>query len=91
VPQAPGLGVELDWDAVERFRVEDDFKKEPVRQIHEIHWPEGRTTHYSSGSYRADFLAGKLTGFVPNIRLEVRLDDGSAEFNRAYEALFGSG
>ena len=90
VPQAPGLGVELDWDAVERFRVEDDFKKEPVRQIHEIHWPEGRTTHYSSGSYRADFLAGKLTGFVPNIRLEVRLDDGSAEFNRAYEALFGS-
>ena len=91
VPQAPGLGVELDWDAVERFRVEDDLKKEPVRQIHEIHWPEGRTTHYSSGSYRADFLAGKLTGFVPNIRLEVRLDDGSAEFNRAYEALFGSG
>ena len=90
VPQAPGLGVELDWDAVERFRVEGDFKKEPVRQIHEIHWPEGRTTHYSSGSYRADFLAGKLTGFVPNIRLEVRLDDGSAEFNRAYEALFGS-
>ena len=50
----------------------------------------GRTTHYSSGSYRADFLAGKLMGFVPNIRLEVRLDDGSAEFNRAYEALFGS-
>ena len=27
VPQAPGLGVELDWDAVERFRVEDDFKR----------------------------------------------------------------
>ncbi len=87
VPQAPGLGVELDWDAVERFRVEDDFKKESVRQIHAIHWPEGRTTQYSSGSYRADFLAGKLTGFVPDIRLEVRLDDGSAEFDRAYKAL----
>lgn len=88
VPQVPGLGIEVDWDAVEQFRVEDDFKKEPVRQIHAIHWPEGRTTHYSSGSYRADFLAGKLTGFVPNIRLEVRLDDGSAEFDRAYKVLF---
>lgn len=88
VPQAPGLGVDLDWDAIESFRVEEDFKKDPVRQIHTIYWPEGRTTHYKSGSYRADFLAGKITGFVPGIRLDVRLDDGEDEFDRAYHSLF---
>ena len=60
----------------------------PVRQIHSIHWPEGRTRHCESGSYRGDFLLGKLTGFVPNMRLEVCLDDSSVEFNHEYEALF---
>ena len=88
VPQAPGLGVDLDWDAIESFRLENDFKKDSVRQIHAIHWPEGRTTHYNSGSYRADFLAGKMAGFVPGIRLDVRLDDGTDEFDREYRSLF---
>jgi L-alanine-DL-glutamate epimerase-like enolase superfamily enzyme len=91
VPQAPGLGVELDWEAIESFEVMDDFVKEPVRQIHAIHWPEGRHTYYSSGSYRGDFLAGKLTGFVPGIRLEVRLDDGSGDFDAEYQDRFAGG
>ncbi len=89
VPQAPGLGVELDWDAVEKFRVAPDFKKPAARQIHTIHWPDGRQTQYPDGRYRADFLAGKLTGFLPGISLDCRLDDGSAEFDRQYRSLFG--
>lgn len=88
VPQAPGLGVELDWDAIEQFRVEPDFKKPVARQIHTILWPDGRQTHYPDGGYRAVFLAGKLPPFLPGVSLERRLDDGSEEFDREYQERF---
>jgi len=88
VPQAPGLGVEVDWDAVERFRVAPDYRKPARRQLHTIHWPEGRQTHYPDGRYRGDFLAGKLTGFLPGISLDCRIDDGSGEFDLEYRGLF---
>lgn len=88
VPEAPGLGVELDWDAIEQFRVESDFKKPVARQIHTILWPDGRQTHYPDGGYRGVFLAGKLPPFLPGISLERRLDDGSETFDREYKELF---
>ena len=88
VPEAPGLGVELDWDAIERFRVEPDFRKPAGRQIHTILWPDGRQTHYPDGGYRAVFLAGKLPPFLPGVSLERRLDNGSEAFNREYRQLF---
>ena len=88
VPQDPGLGVELDWDAIENFRVETDFQKPVRRQIHTILWPDGRRTHYPDGNYRADFLAGKLPIFLPGISLARRLDDGSEEFAGEYRELF---
>ena len=84
VPQAPGLGVELDWEAIDRFRVNADFKKEPVRQIHTILWPDGRKSYYPNGDYRGDFLSGKMTGFLPGISLDVQLDDESETFNEEY-------
>ena len=86
--EAPGLGVELDWDAIEQFRVEPDFKKPVARQIHTILWPDGRQTHYPDGSYRTVFLAGKLPPFLPGVSLERRLDDGSEAFDREYKELF---
>ncbi len=88
VPQTPGLGVELDREAVERFRVEPDFVKPTVRQIHEVHWPDGRVLCAADGGYRGDFVAGKITGFLPGMDLQVRLDDGSEEFAREYTERF---
>ena len=88
VPQEPGLGVELDWDAIENFRVDPDFQKPVKRQIHTIMWPEGRQTHYPDGGYRSDFLAGKLPVSLPGISLERQLDDGSEEFDREYRERF---
>jgi galactonate dehydratase len=88
VPEAPGLGVELDRDAVERLRVEPDFAKALVRQIHAVRWPDGRELWAPNGSYRGDFTAGKITGFAPGMDLQVRLDDGSEEFDREYRERF---
>jgi len=89
VPEGPGLGVELDREAVERLRVEADFAKEAVRQIHVVRWPDGRELWAVDGGYRSDFVAGKITGFLPGMGLEVRLDDGSEEFDREYRERFG--
>ena len=88
VPDGPGLGVEVDWDAVERYRVPPDFRKAEKRQIHTILWPDGRRTHYPDGGYRQQFLDGKLPGFLPGVSLTRRLDDGSENFDREYRELF---
>ena len=89
VPQEPGLGIELDLDAVEKFRVDPDFEKPVKRQIHTIIWPDGRKSNYATGTYRDQFLAGKLPGFLPGVSLDARLDDGSDDFDREYGDYFG--
>ena len=89
VPTGSGLGIDLDWDAVERFRADPDYTKVIPRQIQTIHWPDGRQVHYPDGSYRSDFVAGKLPVFLPGIFTERRLDDGSEEFATKYRELFG--
>ena len=88
VPEAPGLGVELDWNVIEDYRVALDHRWERRRQIHTIRWPDGRAYHYQDAAYRQEFLAGKRVGFVPGISLEHRLDDGSEEFESEYTTLF---
>ena len=89
VPDKPGLGVDLDPEAVERFRVAADFAKPAVREIHTIAWPDGRAMPYPDGSYRTEFTDGKMVGFAPGISLERRQDDGSEQFDREYARLFG--
>ena len=88
VPEGPGLGVEMDRDAIENYRVEPDFKLDVKRQIHTICWPDGRKTHYPDGSYRQDFLEGRILGFLPGISLDLQVDDGSEEFDQRYRGLF---
>jgi L-alanine-DL-glutamate epimerase-like enolase superfamily enzyme len=89
VPQGPGLGVELDWDAIEGFRVADDFVKPPQREIHTILWPDGGKSNYPDGSYRGEFTEGKMVGFLPGIDFELRQDDGSDDFDQEYTRIFG--
>lgn len=88
VPEGPGLGIDLDWDMIEKYRVDFDYSVPIRRQIHTIHWPDGRQMHYPDAGYRQEFLAGKHVGFLPGISLNHRLDDGSDEFDKTYESLF---
>ena len=88
VPEGPGLGIEVDRDAIEKYRVDPDFKLEPKRQIHTINWPDGHQARYPDGSYRQDFLEGRILGFLPGISLDLEVDDGSEEFDRRYRDLF---
>ena len=83
VPNAPGLGVDLDEAAVERFRLpEMPAKPYPhPNLLIAIRFGSGSTSYYThTMQFWDDFLAGRLPVFQPGTRLEVVADDGSREW-----------
>lgn len=82
VPEAPGLGVTVDEDALERLRLPSSDPKPTPRRLLTVTWPDGRHVHYADVKqmYR-DFLGGNQPIFEPGVNLGWREDDGSAEFD----------
>ena len=86
VPEGPGLGVELDEDAVARFR-----------ETPAVDWPRhfsvvtlpGGLRHYYRNLQQAERLMkrGVDEAFAPGVRLDEREDDGSDEFDRLWNRL----
>lgn len=85
VPEAPGLGVEIDEKALKRYRVE---KETPTpqnlyrqkRRLCRVHWPnlEGREQQVDftgEDVYYPAFQQGKYPGFVPGVAMEIIEDD----------------
>lgn len=95
VPEAPGLGIEVDESALERYRVEPDaptpqdlFRRQ--RRICRVHIPNadgGETLHDFTGEniYAPAFSEGEYQGFVPGVWLEIIEDDSTDTFDAAYE------
>lgn len=83
VPDSPGLGVDLDQEAIERFRIEP-LKQEPYptpNLLLAIRWPSGATSYYAHARrYRDEFLAGRLPLFPKGVYLERIPDNGSREW-----------
>jgi hypothetical protein len=86
VPQGPGLGVELDEDAVERYA--ETPEPEWPRHISVVTLPGG-IKHYYRNLQQAEALMkqGVDEAFAPGIRLDEWEDDGSDEFNRLWNQL----
>ncbi len=85
IPEAPGLGVELDEDAVARFRIEP-LSHEPYptpNMLLAIRWPSGATSYYAHArQYWDDFLSGRLPIFPSGVYLERVPDNGSREWKQ---------
>ena len=80
VPNAPGLGVALDEDAVEQFRLpEMPAKPYPApKLLIAIRFGSGATSYYThTMQYWDDFASGRLPVFQPGTHLELVPDDGS--------------
>lgn len=96
VPEEPGLGVEVDEDALHRFRVElgtvtpkDQYLEK--RRVLKIRWPavpgsrQGPARCFlSEPDYQRAFSNGNLPLFTRGVTLEVVEDDESPEFNRLH-------
>jgi len=77
--------VELDVEAVERFRLpEMPAKPYPAPNLLlAIRWPGGGSSYYThTMQYWDDFTSGRLPLFVPGVYLENVPDDGSQEWRQ---------
>jgi len=81
-PDAPGLGVELDEDAVERFRTQPLAKPYPAPGLLlAIRWPSGATSYYAHAEqYWDDVRNGRLPVFARHAYLERIPDNGSRDW-----------
>jgi hypothetical protein len=88
VPEAPGLGVEIDQAALEKHRVDYTFVH-PPRHLYRYRRANGEATYYGCGKqelhriYPDDAQPICETGSS----LEVVADDGSNDFAELYEAV----
>lgn len=101
VPDGPGLGVELDEEAVAEFRVPEKkmqecreknelYDRPKPRIINSIVYPDGSCVHMASTSQGYGYFGGGHgPAYVEGVRLEPWADDGSEEwadlFARAQE------
>ena len=100
VPEGPGLGVEIDEGAIERYRVEPGEPSpcqlyRQQKRILRVRWPghgADRVWEFTAeASYQREFYAGSIPPFQPGVSLEVEEDDGSAAFASAHEAIAARG
>lgn len=83
VPDQPGLGIEIDEEAFQKFRVTPPVDKSAGPRIYSVVWEGGRRVRYGAcRGYYNDFYAGNQPVFERGVTLEVWEDDGSAAFKR---------
>ena len=93
VPETPGMGVEPDEDAIERYRVEEGYEPPMPPNLYRVSWPNGAAViyppgksgiktnhHFMSRGVWDDFTAGNHPLFEPGVQLEILPDDGSKEW-----------
>jgi L-alanine-DL-glutamate epimerase-like enolase superfamily enzyme len=83
VPEGPGLGIQVDEAALTRLAMSPPFKLELPRRIYSFVLSDGRARHYATSQQL--WADSGVNGTMPvqsrGSRLDLRDDDGSADFN----------
>ena len=48
IPEKPGLSYEIDWDAVQRYRVDKPARRPDPPRLIETSWPDGRRMYIAN-------------------------------------------
>lgn len=90
VPEGPGLGVELDEDAVARCQVPEGYAPPPPDNLYRVRWPSGACVVYPVGKRGTqgqeapgvwdDFAAGNQPLFHEGVEMDILPNDGSPEW-----------
>ncbi len=89
VPDGPGLGYEVDLDALRRFQVETPPKRpDPPRMVETV-WPDGQRM-YVANDGEVNFMLrpasqGKMPYFRPGAMSRLLPDDGTPRWKALYE------
>ena len=86
IPEAPGLGYEIDWDAIEMFQIDPIAKPYPhPNLLIQVTWPSGEVDDYAHGlQYWDDFIGGRRPVFSPGVEMSIVPDDGSDGWRERY-------
>jgi L-alanine-DL-glutamate epimerase-like enolase superfamily enzyme len=82
VPEGPGLGYEVDEDALARIAA--NKPTEPPKHVGVLHM-SGGNTFYGRSYVSPTSVTGREEGTIRGFRSEIWEDDGSAEFTHIYE------
>ena len=88
IPDGPGLGYELDEDAIDQFRVEKPRRRPDPPRLIETSWPDGRRM-YIANNGQVNFMLrpgmqGKLPFYEAGVDSRLLEDDGSQEWKKLY-------
>jgi hypothetical protein len=85
VPEAPGLGVEVDEAALSRFRMDPPYELPRPRLLLSVIWPGGRVRHYADiHQVWRDAQSGSIPAQERGVTMRVQRDDGSAGWADLY-------
>ncbi|MBM79967.1 MAG: dgoA protein [Planctomycetaceae bacterium] len=88
VPDGPGLGVELDRDAIAKLRVPKPKSRPEPKRLLLTTWPDGRKM-YVGNTGRVNFMLsvgrGKMPYFERGVTTTLVPDDGSSKWQEIYE------
>lgn len=86
VPDGPGLGVDVDEEALTRYRMEPPNKLPDPRHILSVVWPGGRVVHFGHmwDQCWPHFMAGNDPAQEPGVRLEIWPEDDTPEWADLY-------
>ena len=86
LPDGPGLGVEVNEDALSRYVMEPPYRLPDERHILSVIWPGGRVLHFANMRDHCwpHFMAGNDPAQEPGVRIEIRDDDGSKDWADLY-------
>jgi len=88
VPDAPGIGFELDRDMMERFRVEKPVERPNPRRMVEITWPTGKRMLLAATEVNFVLNAanrGEIPYYETGADTRLYPDNGSSEWSELYE------
>ena len=81
VPQGPGLGIDVDEDALAHLATNQPIEK--PKHVGILHMPGGHT-FYGRSYISVTDLTGREEGTIRGIKSELWLDDGTKEFDQVY-------
>ena len=89
VPDRPGLGFELDRDAMAKYKVQKPASRPDPARLVEVSWPDGRRLYLASNNKVNFVLNAGNDGTIPfyerGVDAKLYPDDGSPEWRDLYK------
>jgi galactonate dehydratase len=87
IPDEPGLGLEIDEEALRRFRLPKPYDEQPnPPRLIETSWPNGAKTYFSTGNQMMGYgRSGNLPVCIRGVSTRLIPDDGTARWRDLHE------